>query len=98
MDFCNESRVENGFDWQNRSPVEFLEFLKTVEGPCFVVCGLHCGWITESDRAELAQLTSSKESCASVAHSLSSYHPPRSTVGLEAMFLLQGYSAGCYPP
>jgi hypothetical protein len=90
---CPES-----FAFQRSGPLTFLAFLRTAPSP-FSVWGLHKGWLRPSDVAPLLALVGSEEPCAFVVMSAASYIPPgRSTVGQEALFLLDGIRQGQYPP
>jgi hypothetical protein len=58
------------------------------------------GWMTIGDAERLVQEIDSREPAAPVVSPLSSYWPfnQSSTVGNEALFLIEGYRAGKYPP
>jgi hypothetical protein len=58
------------------------------------------GWITFHDAELLMQEIDSTEPAAPVVSPISSYWPSNqtSTVGNEALFLLEGYRTGRYPP
>jgi hypothetical protein len=58
------------------------------------------GWITLHDAELLMQEIDSPEPAAPVVSPISSYFPfnQSSTVGNEALFLLEGYRNGKYPP
>ena len=91
-------KCPEAFDFQHGDPLAFLTFLRTAPSP-FSVFGLHKGWLRPSDVAPLLALARSKEPCAFVVMSIASYIPPgRSTVGQEALFLLDGIRHGQYPP
>ena len=86
------------FDFQRHGPVAFLTFLRTATTP-FSVTGLHKGWLRPSDVPALLDLVSSVEPCAMVVMGSASYVPlERSTVGQEAIFLLDGLRTGTFPP
>lgn len=90
---CPES-----FDFQHNGPVEFLAHLRTAPTP-FSVAGLHKGWLLPSDLASLLAQVSSREACALVVMGSASHVPlTRSTIGQEALFLLDGVRTGSYPP
>ena len=95
------------FDWQHRTPLEFLDVLRQravlqtahVTPAWYTVHGTHRGWIVEGDIPKLLELVDSTEPCAAVVSSGSSVLPTKlSTVGREAMFLIDGYRSGAYPP
>jgi len=99
---------ENAFDWQNKTPVDFLDLLKEWlrngrRG--YVVGATHIGWIRDEDIPILVNLLGSNDKCAFVSMSRpeDSVLPPHtfsedfSTVGNEACVLLRGYTAGYYP-
>lgn len=95
-----EDRVDDGFDWQHKGPLEFLEVLKSgaapgVQFPCFTVWGVHRGWIQEADIPGLLALGDSTEPCLAVVMRTSSYLPTEpSTVGQEALFMVLAYYEG----
>jgi len=98
--------AEGQFDYDSRSPLEFLEYLKLKqqEQPdntfaCVRVLGVPSSWIDESHLAELADVLDSEESCASTVSLFSSIWPMApSTVGQEAAFLMEGFRKGRYSP
>ena len=93
-----DARCPEGFDFQRSGPLAFLTFLRTAPSP-FSVWGLHRGWLRPSDIGPILALVGSEEPCAFVVMSSASYIPPgRSTVGQEALFLLDGIRHGQYPP
>jgi hypothetical protein len=86
------------FDWQKRSPIEFLEVLKQA-GDVYYVVGLHHDWIRDSDIEPLINRLDSQVPCACVVSTACSKTPSgRSTEGREAAFLLEGYRRHRYPP
>ena len=90
---CPES-----FDFQRNGPAEFLAFLRTAATP-FSVAGLHKGWLLPSDIPALLARVNSRETCALVVMASASHVPlDRSTIGQEALFLLDGARTGTYPP
>jgi hypothetical protein len=104
-------RVSDGFDWQNKGPLDFLEKLKSglIEGmqfPCFTVWGVHRDWIQRGDIGSLLALGKSTEPCLAVVMEASSFLPMEpSTVGQESLFMVlaylegeQGLVYGGYPP
>jgi hypothetical protein len=104
---CSESSpaaVEDSFAWQEKGPLEFLEFLKELHDESkaalgYVVRCEHRGWVTEADLPGLMALLDSIDECVGVVSPLSSWLPSEpSTVGREALFLVDGYRKGVYPP
>lgn len=89
------------FDFQSKSPLEFLEFLQARyddvarEPNAFLpysVRGTHCGWIRESDIPRLMKLVDSTSPCLPVKKLISSFLSMQpSTIGQEAAFLVEGF-------
>ena len=94
----------DSFDWQNKGPLAFIEFLKqhditSTRARFYTVFGSHKDWIDVSDIASLIELLDSNHPCAAVNSVLSSLMPQHSsTLGREAAFLIEGFRAGNYPP
>ena len=94
------------FHWQEQGPLDFIVFLKRrssqPEGSrslFYTVHGRHTGWLHDTDVPDLIALVDSKEPCPHVVMSRSSYLPrAHSFVGQEALFLIEGYRRGEYPP
>ena len=86
--------------FRNHSPLAFLNDLRTHPGQPVLILEVPADWITREDASALMQLIDSEEPAAPVVLALSSYFPfnQTSTVGNEAMFLLEGYRTGRYPP
>jgi hypothetical protein len=85
------------FDFQNQGPVEFLDFLRTAGSP-YVLTHSHGDWLRRGDIALLLPLADSKEPCARIVTSTPGYVPiERSTVGNEALFLLDAIRRGVFP-
>ena len=82
------------------SPMEYLNDLRMHPDRAVLVPGAPDGWITLHDAELLIHMIDSQEPAAPVVSPLSSYWPVNqtSTVGNEAIFLLEGYRAGRYPP
>ena len=94
------SRRGDTFPWMSEGPLEFLKELRR-KRPLrqYLLYGTHVGWIRESDLEALVQLVGSREPCDHVVSSVSSRLPDsRSFVGQEALFLIEGYRTGRYPP
>ena len=82
------------------TPVEFLNDLRMHPNEPVMVLDVPEGWITHEDAGLLMQEIDSEEPAAPVVSPISSYCPENqtSTVGNEALFLLEGYRTGKYPP
>ena len=82
------------------TPVEFLNDLRMHPGKPVMVLDVPPGWITRDDAGILMEKIDSSEPAAPVVSPISSYWPfnETSTVGNEALFLLEGYRTGKYPP
>lgn len=82
------------------TPVDFLHDLRDHPHQPVMVLDVPDGWITFHDAELLMQEIDSTEPAAPVVSPISSYWPfnQTSTVGNEAMFLLEGYRTGTYPP
>jgi len=82
------------------SPMEYLNDLRLHPDRPVIVPGVPDGWITPRDAELLMEVTDSTEPAAPVVSPISSYWPVNqtSTVGNEALFLLEGYRTGHYPP
>ena len=99
---CDDSPLGR-FDWQVKSPVEFLVSEQEhgiragLSGGVFSVAGRHEGWIREEDIPALFALLDSQTPCASVNRSISSYIELGSTVGHEAGVLIMAFREGSYP-
>lgn len=88
-------------DWSKIDPLDFIEILKYApETPLEILEGPPSDWIKEQHVSELMTLIDSQEPASPVVSLLSSYYPfnQTSTVGNEAMFLIEGYRTGRYPP
>lgn len=82
------------------TPIEFLGDLRMHPDQPVMVLEVPLGWITRDDAELLMQEIDSEEPAAPVVSPISSYWPfnQTSTVGNEALFLLEGYRTGRYPP
>jgi hypothetical protein len=91
------------FDFQRRTPLDFLEALKVCAKSrdgyyWFSIHNSHIGWVLESDLPGLIALLHSHEPACYVISTTSSFLPPgHSTVGAEAAYLIDGYRRGAYP-
>ena len=79
------------------SPAELIETLKAADK--FYTIGMaSADYVKESDISHLIGLIDSKEPCAHVVLSISSFIPStRSTVGHEAAYLIEGFWKRYYP-
>lgn len=86
--------------FETHTPIEFLNDLRMHPYEPVMVIDVPEGWITPEDAGLLIQEIDSEEPAAPVVSPISSYWPGNqtSTVGNEALFLLEGYRAGRYPP
>jgi hypothetical protein len=86
--------------FQSHTPMDFLNDLRMHPREQVMVLDVPEGWITLQDAELLMQEIDSPEPAAPVVSPISSYWPfnQTSTVGNEALFLLEGYRAGRYPP
>ena len=86
--------------FSTHSPLDFLDDLRMRPHLPVMVLSVPDGWITRDDAAMLMQEIDSEIPAAPVVSPLSSYCPLEepSTVGNEALFLLEGYRTGRYPP
>jgi len=95
------AQVDNVSQLWGITPVEFLQSLKMERSPTqeFVFREPIKNWITQKDLPGLLTLADSDEPCASVALSASSaYNGQGSTMGQEALFLIDGLRKSQYPP
>ncbi len=86
--------------FETHSPMEYLNGLRLYPDRPVLVPGVPDDWITPRDAELLMQVIDSTEPAAPVVSPISSYWPVNqtSTVGNEALFLIEGYRAGHYPP
>ncbi len=108
--FANSKKIEityletkdiEQFDWNVISPLDFIDILK--KRNAYIVTIWEAppnNWIKEEHVYDLMKLIESTESAAHVVSSLSSYMPsgPSSTVGNQAIFLIEGFINEKYPP
>ena len=82
------------------TPMEYLSDLRLHPRQAVLVPGAPDDWITLRDAKQLMQLIDSADPAAPVVSPISLYWPSNetSTVGNEALFLIEGYRAGHYPP
>ena len=90
------------FDWSVTPPLNFLELLKKHAGAIAVIKSGNKppkDWVTNKDVKKLIGLVDSKTLAAPVVSEGCPFMPSGcSTVGNEAMFLIEGYRKGAYPP
>ena len=85
--------------FEKMNPLEFLHSLEKSTSVITLMSFAPDGWIRQEHISELIKLVDSKKPCAAVVSALSSYLPVEgSTIGNEAMFLIEGYKCGKYPP
>jgi len=86
--------------FRTHTPIDFLNDLRMHPHQQVMVMDVPDGWITLQDAELLMQEIDSTEPAAPVVSPISSYWPfnQTSTVGNEALFLLEGYQTGTYPP
>lgn len=86
--------------FRTHSPMDFLEDLSTHPDHVVMVLDVPDNWISMEDAELLMQMLDSDDPAAPVISPLSSFWPDNqtSTVGNEALFLLNGYRTGLYPP
>ena len=93
--------TENFWDqsYEKVNPLEFLHNLEKSTGIVTLTGFAPDGWIKPEHISELIKLVDSKKPCAAVVSAFSSFLPAGgSTLGNEAMFLIEGYKCGKYPP
>jgi hypothetical protein len=96
-----ESPMLEQLDWAETDPLALLEILESrPDTPLTIASTPPPGWITEDHVRQLMYVIDSEEPAAPVVSPLSSYYPfnASSTVGNEAMFLIEGFRSGRYPP
>ena len=82
------------------TPFQFLDSLKTHTAESFVRIVPTKDWIKADDIPKLFSMVHDRTACAGVVSSEINNIPPRnihSTVGVEAMMLIEGYRAKKYP-
>ncbi|MFH1594109.1 MAG: hypothetical protein ABID09_05390 [Candidatus Omnitrophota bacterium] len=98
----SSSREIAEFNWAEMTPLDFLNLLVERTGTTVYIKYKNqppTDWIKEEDVGRLMELIESKRVSAPVMSELSSYLPySDSTVGNEAMFLIEGFRTGKYPP
>jgi hypothetical protein len=88
-------------DPKKNSPLDFLQFLKSSIFTCAIVNYQErlLDWVKDEHVKKLVQLLDSKEPAIPVYESYNTdCKQYTSTVGIEALFLLEGYRQGVYPP
>jgi len=82
------------------NPVGFLSDLRMHPDSQVMILDVPDNWITHADVERLMQEIDSADPAAPVMSPLSSYWPfnQTSTAGNEALFLIEGYRKGKYPP
>lgn len=86
-------------DLKEFSPPEFLRFLQNQYLTCAIINDKMFNWVKDEHLKELVALLDSKELAIPVYESYNTdCQQYTSTVGIEALFLLEGYREGVYPP
>jgi hypothetical protein len=100
-----EEQLESGWsagdiDLSKTDPIGLMDILKENKDDWITVGQAPEGWIKKEHVDQLIKLIDSKDIAAPVVSRISSYLPmgEKSTVGNEAMFLIQGFKEGRYPP
>jgi hypothetical protein len=97
VQIVDPATVGDDFDWDDGTPLQFLEHLK--ERRHYTVANPHRHWVKHEQVPQLIALFDSTDRCASVSGSWSSLHDTRlSTIGNEAAFLVEGAKRNSYPP
>ena len=88
------------FKWENLTPIEFLNYLKERQGTLLTIWEpAPRDWIKKEHIPKLMELIESNTPCAHTVAAISScLPPPKSTIGDEAIFLIDGFIEGRYPP
>jgi hypothetical protein len=109
-DFCSFDRLIGDAElhfaqgdacyFNSHTPMDFLDDLRMHPDTQVMVLDVPDNWITDADAELLMHEIDSPEPAAPVVSPISSYWPfnQTSTVGNEALFLIEGYRAGKYPP
>ena len=86
--------------FESHTPIDYLYDLRMHPYQQVMILDVPDTWITFHDAELLMQEIDSDEPAAPVVSPISSYWPfnQTSTVGNEALFLLEGYRTGKYPP
>ena len=91
--------VHTVYRWQDVRPLEYLSYLSSNPANTVHVFGCKEGWVKEEDVPLLLELLDSKESCPNQMSARSSWWDERrSTVGIEAAWLIQAFRVGRFPP
>jgi len=101
----NQAISDNGFNagdisWDKVTPMEFINILKVKKQGFVTVGQAPKSWIKYEDVKQLMELIDSQEPVVPVVAIISSYLPGpgrMSTLGNEAMFLIEGYRNDRYP-
>lgn len=94
--------IAEEFDWFAITPSDFLSYLRDRVGYTVFIEKTNLppeGWIRERDVTRLMRLIERTDPAAPVALSTGPFLPRQvSTVGTEAMFLIEGFRSNKYPP
>ena len=93
------TRDHDEFQYDRRTPVEFLNFLRDYRDTSYTSWGASSGWIGEADLPLLIEKLDSTEPCANVMSAYSSYIDKQpSFIGRESAYLIEEFRRGKYPP
>jgi hypothetical protein len=110
---CTEERARqmgDSFPWADASPADYLKMLaargrepkRTGDDTyrwVYTICGRHRAWIREEDLPGLVAQVDSKAPCPHSVLSESGMAPLKTSfVGQEALFLIDGFRTGVFPP
>jgi hypothetical protein len=95
----DDSTIHDLSGLKGETPIQFLTRLQQRRYTFYTFDGPLKNWITQKDLPALLSLTGSKAPCSSVVLLISNQLPTQdSTVGQEALFMIEGYRKGEYPP
>ncbi len=95
------AQVDNVTQLWGITPIEYLKALKMERSPSdeFIFREPIKNWVSQKDLPALLALADSREPCASVALGSSSVgNTHGSTLGDQALFMIESYQKGEYPP
>jgi len=92
----NNGNSKDVFSFELHGPIRFLQFLKELPNSLpnhwYIAENVPEGWIKKEGIPYLVEKLDSKEDCANVNSSFSSYRGQRSTIGCEAAYFNHGLS------
>jgi hypothetical protein len=93
-----ESYDHTDYPWQSVRPAEYLNYLSSLSTVTFTVWGCRNDWVSEEDIPILLDLLDSKVPCPNQTSASSSFiDVKRSTVGIEAAWLIHAFRVGRFP-